>query len=276
MTMHWSIKENPCSIRNACLLTNQGYIFAYSASVCAVICSVHGRLNFLSLTQSVTVLYSTSLCLRLCTTAKCAAPIVTMLHEGMRLSQEEFRVLYEKSDLRKVELVQGKVSMPSPVNGTYHGEPHVKLIGWLYMYESFYPNVAACINASVKLDANNELQPDVLLRKKDGACIADANGNFCGAPELVGEISNTSVHFDSHGKKYVYEMCGVKEYIIWRTGLNQLEWFVLRNGRYHMIEAVDGLITSETFPGLVLNVTALMEGNTRQVIETLMTAINER
>lgn len=216
----------------------------------------------------------TSSCPCLRTTELVSVLFVKMLREGKVLSQEEFRRLYEKSDLRKVELVNSKVRMPSPVNGEYHAVPHNALSTWLGVYEAYSPNVAVGIDATVKLDADNELQPDVLLLKKDGACSPDENGYFCGPPELVAEISNTSAHFDSHMKKDVYEKCGVKEYIIWRTRLNQLEWFVLRNRTYDVIEAVDGCIASETFPKLVLNVRALMEGNRSQVIEALMTAIN--
>eukprot|EP00171_Calliarthron_tuberculosum_P005423 IDg5423t1 len=153
-----------------------------------------------------------------------------MLHEGMRLSQEKFRVLYEKSEFRKVELVNGKVKMPSPVNDKYHAAPHFELTRWLGEYELCSPSVQVAIDASVKLDAKNEFQPDVLVRKKDGACSQDEKGYLCGPPELVVEISNTSSHFDSHEKKDVYEMCRVMEYIVWRTKENQLDWFVLRDG----------------------------------------------
>lgn len=81
---------------------------------------------------------------------------------------------------------------------------------------------------------------------------------------------------ESHEKQDVYEMCRVKEYIVWRTEENQAEWFVLRNERYQKIGTVDGVITSETFAGLALNVAALLEGNSCEVIETLRNAINER
>lgn len=132
------------------------------------------------------------------------------------------------------------------------------------------------VNATVKLDAINELQPDLVLRKKDGgACSVDVNGYFCVSPELVGEISCTSSHRDLHEKE-VYELCGVKEYVIWRTKENQVDWFILQNGRYQKIEAVDGVITSVTFPGLALIVRALTEGNSSEVIQTLGNAMNEQ
>ena len=34
-------------------------------------------------------------------------------------------------------------------------------------------------------------------------------------------------------------MCGVKEYIIWRTRVSQIERFVLPNGKYQRIEPID-------------------------------------
>lgn len=51
-----------------------------------------------------------------------------MLNERMRLTQKEFKVLYEKSKLRNVELVEGKVRILSRVHYERHGAPHHKLI----------------------------------------------------------------------------------------------------------------------------------------------------
>ena len=205
-----------------------------------------------------------------------SALFVTMLKQGMRLSQKKFRMLYEESDLRKVELVNGIVRMPSPVCDEYHGEPHYELNMWTGVYKAHSPNVKGSDNATVHLDDENEVQPDVLLRKVDGSCRRDEAGYLRGPPEFVGEISNSSAHFDSHEKKDLYERCGVKELLIWRTRVKELDWFVLRNGTYHRLEPIDGVIKSEAFPGLVLNATALLETNTSKVLETLTAAINER
>ena len=42
------------------------------------------------------------------------------------------------------------------------------------------------------------MQPDVLLRKIDEYCRRDDAGYLRGSPEFVGEITNSSEHFDSN------------------------------------------------------------------------------
>ena len=175
-----------------------------------------------------------------------------------------------------MELVKEKVRMPSPVHSERHASPPVELSTWSSVYEAYSRNVKAFDNSTVHLDANNELQPDMLIRKIDGACRLEENDYFRWSPEIVAEISNTSWRIDLNDKKDVYEMCGVKEYIIWHTRVNEIKWVVFRNGNYHRLEPVDGLVRSETFLGLVLNVTAMLDRNTSKVIETLMVAINEQ
>ena len=62
-------------------------------------------------------------------------------------------------------------------------------------------------------------------------------------------------------KRDVYEMCGVKEYLIWHTRVNNTLWLALRNKRFYRLEPVDVLPKSAIFPGLVLDATAMLEGN---------------
>ena len=53
-----------------------------------------------------------------------------------------------------------------------------------------------------------------------------------GAPELVAEISASSVSYDLGKKLQVYRRNGVREYIVWRVQDRQIDWFVLREGQY--------------------------------------------
>ena len=91
---------------------------------------------------------------------------------------------YEKSNLEKVELVKGKVKMPSPVQAMGHGFQHAKLLHWLSTYTSYSRNVMVCVDATVHLDADDVVQPDALLRKIDRACRVEENGYLRGPPEL--------------------------------------------------------------------------------------------
>ena len=66
-------------------------------------------------------------------------------------------------DLKKAELIEGVVYMPSPVRVRRHGSPHFDLITWLGIYKIATPGVTGADNASVRLDLDNEPQPDAVL-----------------------------------------------------------------------------------------------------------------
>lgn len=44
-----------------------------------------------------------------------------------------------------------------------HGQPHSWMIGWLVAYEAMTPGVAVGIKPTVRLNSDNELQPDAVL-----------------------------------------------------------------------------------------------------------------
>jgi hypothetical protein len=109
-------------------------------------------------------------------------------------------------------------------------------------------------DGSVRLDADNEVQPDALLRI-DEACGGQsrvaADGFIEGAPELVVEISGSSASYDLHAKLHVYRRAGVCEYIVWRVYDRALDWFMLEEGRFvAQTPDADGVLHSQSFPGL--------------------------
>jgi hypothetical protein len=54
------------------------------------------------------------------------------LENGDRLTRAEFERRYEAMPhLKKAELIEGVVYVPSPVRHRQHGAPHAQLIGWL-------------------------------------------------------------------------------------------------------------------------------------------------
>ena len=65
----------------------------------------------------------------------------------------------------------------------------------------------------------------------------------------------------------------MQEYLVWRTQDNIIDWFVLRDGRYDRLPQVPsdehGLYKSETFPGLWLDATALLQGDLATVLKVL-------
>ena len=143
------------------------------------------------------------------------------LENGDTLTRAEFERRYEAMPhLKKAELIEGVVYVPSPVRHRYHGHQHTHLISWLGQYEAHTPGVEASDNVTVRLDLDNEPQPDALLFI-DPACgghaLIDADGYIEGAPELVAEVASSSASYDLHAKLRVYRRNGVREYIVWRV-----------------------------------------------------------
>jgi Uma2 family endonuclease len=196
------------------------------------------------------------------------------LENGDRLTRPEFERRYEAmSLLKKAELIEGVVYVPSPVRHRQHGSPHAHLIGWLFQYTASTPGVEVGDNSSVRLDLDNEPQPDALLFI-DPTCggqvrISD-DGIIEGAPELVAEVASSSVSYDLHAKLHVYRRSGVREYLVWRVLEQEIDWFVLRDGQYQRMSVdAQGLVRSEVFPGLWLDPAALIRGDLETVLATV-------
>jgi hypothetical protein len=86
------------------------------------------------------------------------------LESGDRLSRTEFERRYAQAPHLKAELIEGVVYVASPVRAKQHGRPHAFIIGWLTTYVAATPGVDIEDNAAVRLDLDNEPQPDALLR----------------------------------------------------------------------------------------------------------------
>ena len=58
------------------------------------------------------------------------API--SLESGDHLTREDFHRRYcARPDIKKAELIEGVVYVPSPVRADLHGAPHAAVVGWL-------------------------------------------------------------------------------------------------------------------------------------------------
>ena len=199
---------------------------------------------------------------------------VTILENGDRLNREEFERRYTVSNIKKAELIEGIVHVASPLRFTSHGKPHSQIIGWLVTYQSMVTGLEVGIEPTVRLDDDNEPQPDAVLFRIGGNAQIDTDGYITGAPELIAEIAASTVSYDLHSKKRIYERNGVKEYIVWRTLDRQIDWFILENGEYQKLEPDDsGIIRSQEFEGLWLNVNAILQNDMSAVLKTLQTGI---
>ena len=196
------------------------------------------------------------------------------LENGDRLNRYEFERRYNAMpNLRKAELIEGVVYMPAALRFKSHGQPHSWIIGWLVTFETATPGVAVGVEPTVRLDLDNEPQPDAVLLitpEAGGQARLSDDDYIEGAPELVVEIAASSAAIDLHAKKQAYRRNGVKEYIVWQVLDQKLSWFYLEKGEYLDLPAdSDGIARSRVFPGLWLAVTELVAGNMRQVLAVL-------
>ncbi len=199
-----------------------------------------------------------------------SAPTLTILENGDRLDRLEFERRYTASNIKKAELIEGLVYVASPLRFTPHAEPHGRIIGWIIAYQAMITGLKVGIEPTVRLDADNEPQPDAVLFRVGGNAQVDEDGYITGSPELIVEIAASTVSYDLHAKKRAYERNGVKEYIVWRTLDFAIDWFVLENGKYvELAPDGAGIIHSREFEGLRLNVTAILNGDMSAVLKTL-------
>jgi Uma2 family endonuclease len=197
-----------------------------------------------------------------------------LLEAGDRLTRAEFERRYARMPhIKKAELIEGIVYMPSPVRVRKHGKPHSRLNAWLEFYELETPGAECANNSTVRLDLDNESQPDLLMIKtpeKGGQSRVSEDDYLEGAPELVVEIVASSAAYDLHQKKGVYRRNGVREYLAWITTEQQLLWWELREGEYQEIPPdPEGVLKSRVFPGLWLDTRALLRGDMKAVLATL-------
>lgn len=206
-----------------------------------------------------------------------AAPIASAaalpLEMGDHLTRAEFERRYKAMPgLKKAELIEGVVYMPSPVKPP-HGKPHLLLATWLGTYLVQTPGLEAADNTTVRMDDVNEPQPDLLLSMPSsvgGQLRVDEEGYYAGFPDFIAEIASSSVSYDLHAKLRVYQRRGVREYLVWRTLDGEIDWFRLSDGKYAPLAANDaGIMKSEIFPGLWLDRAALLRRDLPRVFAVL-------
>ncbi len=200
------------------------------------------------------------------------------LENGDHLSRDEFERRYAVMPADcKAQLIEGIVYISAALRFRSHGKPHSQLNSWLTTYQIYTPGVEIADAATVKLDGKNEPQPDIvlLIDPKAGGQTSLSDDDYVeGAPELLAEISASTVSIDSVLKKSVYERNQVQEYIVWRVLDQAVDWFWLEHDKYvNLCPDEDGITRSRQFPGLWLDQAALLNGNMQQVLAVLQTGL---
>ncbi|PSO62376.1 MAG: Uma2 family endonuclease [Cyanobacteria bacterium QH_6_48_35] len=201
------------------------------------------------------------------------------LESGDHLTRHEFEHRYDAMPhLKKAELIEGVVYVPSPLRFEPHAEPHGDLITWLGTYKVMTPGARLGDNSTVRLDLDNEPQPDAVLlidEAAGGQSRLGEDGYVEGAPKLVVEVAASSTANDLYDKKTAYRRNGIREYIVWQVLDQKLDWFALKEGSYNSLEPdQSGIIRSEVFPGLWLAVSALLDGNMATVLAVVQEGLN--
>jgi len=197
------------------------------------------------------------------------------LENGDRLSRAEFERRYvAHPEILKAELIEGVVYVASPVRVRRHGSPHSKIIIWLGVYLEATPGLEIADNATLRLDLDNEPQPDVSVWIDGGNAFVDDDDYLQGAPELLVEVAGSSAAIDLNQKLQVYRRNGVAEYLVLLTYEQEVRWYAFEQGETVQIEPdADGVLCSRVFPGLYLQPTRFWAGDLAGVLAVLRSGL---
>ena len=148
------------------------------------------------------------------------------LHEGDRLNSAEFLRRWEAMpDLKQAELIDGVVFMASPVFAD-HSTTHYNLNGWLFTYGSHSPGCEGGNDGTWVMGPKDTPQPDLFLRiaPEFGGQSSIAGKYAAGAPELIVEVSGSSLSRDLGIKLDLYRRAGVREYLTVQLQPRAIVW----------------------------------------------------
>jgi Uma2 family endonuclease len=203
---------------------------------------------------------------------------VPLLYPGDHLSQPEFHRRYEAyPDDTRFELIGGIVYMMAPA-GFEHGKSGYDITTVLGVYESATSGVLGATGPTAILGESSEPEPDVVLlvapdhggqtRLKQ----IDHKHYIEGGPELVVEVSHSTVSMDLHSKREDYGRGGVCEYIVICLDDRAIRWFDLQRNDELAIDD-DQVLRSFAFPGLRIDTAALLDRNPDRLMKTLQRGI---
>jgi Uma2 family endonuclease len=193
------------------------------------------------------------------------------LVSGDRLTRVEFERRYHlHPEIKKAELIDGEVYITPSAWVNAHRRLHFDLVAWAGVFRAATSGVIGSIRATVRLDGENEVQPDILLRltlELGGKSYSTDDDYLQGAPELIIEVATNSASDVMNKKKWVYAHNGVREYMVVQADEQQVDWFVLRADGYEALQPdADGIIRSEVFPGLWLPTAAVWQGDLAKML----------
>ncbi|HVA40131.1 MAG TPA: Uma2 family endonuclease [Candidatus Binataceae bacterium] len=189
------------------------------------------------------------------------------------LSRAEFERRWDRHpEIKKAELIDGMVYLEMTVSRK-HAAAHGRLLTVLSPYAARTNNVEVLVDGTVRL-GGDDLQPDVALRRiEGGGSRVSADDCVEGPPELCVEVAVSSASYDLHQKKDAYRRGRVPEYLVWQVFEQRIDWWALDGDEYVALEpdanGVDdkGIIESRVFPGLRLDIAAMLAGEMSHALE---------
>ncbi len=202
---------------------------------------------------------------------------VRLFVNGERMSQPEFHRRYEACrNGEKWELIGGIVYMASP--SKHRHSAYDDEIGYLLgTYRRATPGIGVTHNASTILGGESEPQPDLAMRilpDYGGQSRITADDYIEGAPELVVEIAHSRRALAMHTKREDYQRSGVIEYLVLLVEEQEVRWFHFPDDEIRPNR--EGISRSRVFPGLWLDVEALLRRDSDQLMEVLQQGLASR
>jgi Uma2 family endonuclease len=92
---------------------------------------------------------------------------------------------------------------------------------------------------------------------------------------LIVEIASSSASYDLNEKLQVYRRNGVREYIVWQVYDELIDWFILEDEKYIPLKPGDDRVfRSRVFPGLWLDLDAMIKGEMAKVLSILQVGVS--
>lgn len=199
------------------------------------------------------------------------SPVMPALYDGQRLTVEEFLDRWDTMpELRRAELLEGVVYLASPFRLS-HGAIDHTVAFWTGRYVAGTRGVRGA-TAPTTILGPSVPQPDQVLfiRPEYGGRCKIVKDYLTGPPELIVEVSLSSVDRDHHFKRSIYQQAGVEEYVIFDVMASEVSWRRLVEGTYVDLTAdSDGVFRSRIFPGLWLDESAFWDEDMRRVSQTV-------
>jgi Uma2 family endonuclease len=148
----------------------------------------------------------------------------------------------------------------------------------LGLYAAGTPGVEAGDNATLILGEESEPQPDLALRilaECGGQSTVGADEYVRGALELVAEVAYSARALDLNQKLQDYRKAGVREHLVLSIEEGRVHWFLFPSDE-RIRPNRQGVLRSVVFPGLWVHEQALIDRDSRRLIEIAQQGLASR